>query len=294
MPRLLWITISAITLAALIAAAVTWRLTDGTRVSKGVRYMGRISEPAIRESSGIAASHRYPGVFWTHNDSDNPEVLYAITQNGTLLGQWHVLGRRFADWEDITFDNDGHLLLADTGDNRLWRKRVAVHRISEPDPATQGGNVEIEQTWFLNYPNGNRNAEGIFVLGPHAYLVTKRRPGRAELYRFPLSSSTNTITVEFVGEIEINSRVTSAALSPTGDRLALMTSLGAFGYRIDGDISRLNRLAPEHFTKFGHRRIEGCTFTPEGLLTTSERRHMYLFTNQFFRAQGPRRRHTRS
>src|SRR5687768_5857115 len=30
--------------------------------------VGRIEHEPVRESSGIAASRRHPGVFWTHND----------------------------------------------------------------------------------------------------------------------------------------------------------------------------------------------------------------------------------
>ena len=275
--------ITATAIILLAAAIVSCDPGEGTAVPQGVKYLGKITAPALRECSGIAMSHRYPGVFWTHNDSNNPEVLYAITQNGTLLGQWHVVGRPLADWEDITFDNDGNLLLADIGDNPGWRRRIAVHRLKEPDPTRGNGTVEIDQSYFLAYPQGPRNAEAIFVLGPHGYIITKSRSGIAEVYRFPLSITTNTITLEPFATINLGSRVTSAALSPHTDVLAMTTSAGAYGWRINGDISRLNGTKPQHLTQFKNRKIEGCTFVPEGLMAVSEKRHLYLFTNDFFR-----------
>jgi hypothetical protein len=259
------------------------RREEGTSVPKGVQYLGKITEPAIRESSGVAMSHRYPGVFWTHNDSNNPEVLYAITRNGALIARWRVEGARLWDFEDITFDNDGNLLLADTGDNRLWRKHVAVHRVNEPDPTQGDGTVAINQSWVLSYPSGPRNAEAIFVLGPYAYLITKRLKDPAEVYRFPLLTTTNTVMLELFAELNVGARVSSAALSPDAKILALTSPLGAFAYRINGDILRVNGLKPDHLTPYRNRKIEGCTFVPEGLLTTSETRHMYLFTDDVFR-----------
>jgi len=33
--------------------------------------------PRLIESSGVAVSHTYPGVLWTHNDSGDGPYLYA-------------------------------------------------------------------------------------------------------------------------------------------------------------------------------------------------------------------------
>jgi hypothetical protein len=215
-------------------------------------------------------------------------VLYAISRQGVLIGKWKIQGVRLADWEDITFQNDETLLVADIGDNRLWRRYVRVHAVREPNPRQPGGTVTVENSWVLKFPSGPRNCEGIFVLGTNAYLVTKRAPEPAEVYRFSLAPTTNVVLLELVSEIDVGSRVTSAAVSRDGRFLALMSHRGASLYRLDRDVSRLNHAMPEHLTRFGNRKIEGCTFVPEGLLATSENRHVYLFTNSAFRcAQRP-------
>lgn len=37
-----------------------------------------ITDPRIKESSGLAASRKHPGVYWTHNDSDDGPYVYAV------------------------------------------------------------------------------------------------------------------------------------------------------------------------------------------------------------------------
>ena len=37
-----------------------------------------IRDPRITESSGLAASRLHPGIYWTHNDSDDGPYLYAV------------------------------------------------------------------------------------------------------------------------------------------------------------------------------------------------------------------------
>ena len=37
-----------------------------------------IEDPRITESSGLAASRLHPGVYWTHNDSDDGPYVYAV------------------------------------------------------------------------------------------------------------------------------------------------------------------------------------------------------------------------
>src|SRR3989449_7418934 len=51
--------------------------------------------PRLVESSGVAVSHAYPGVLWTHNDSGDGPYLYATDLRGTDRGALLVPG---ADW----------------------------------------------------------------------------------------------------------------------------------------------------------------------------------------------------
>jgi hypothetical protein len=59
---------------------------------------------------------------------------------------------------------------------------------------------------------------------------------------------------------------------------------GAYVFRIGGDVARVSNAGPRH-TKLKNKHIEGCCFVPQGLLVTSERRIIFLFTDPAFRRQ---------
>src|SRR5687767_4556689 len=77
---------------------------------------GKIEPKAISESSGLVASRRHDGVFWTVNDSGNAPVLYAITREGKAIAEFPVDAKN-VDWEDLAIDDAGHLYVADVGNN---------------------------------------------------------------------------------------------------------------------------------------------------------------------------------
>jgi hypothetical protein len=84
------------------------------------RLVCLLANKKITESSGLAASRRTAGVFWTHNDSGDKPSLYAFDLRGRDLGTWQIQGAAGRDWEDMaSFSLGGKpwLLVADTGDN---------------------------------------------------------------------------------------------------------------------------------------------------------------------------------
>jgi len=248
----------------------------------GVKQVGTLANPAITESSGVAASRQYTNVFWTHNDGGKSETLFAVTREGKTLGEFKVLGAKIDDWEDIAIDNERHLYIADTGDNDAKRKRVAVYRLDEPDPTSSAGVVRTTHKWHLRWPNGPVDSEALFVYGTNGYLVTKvKNDRRAEVYRFHLSDAESQVLEPFA-RLTINSPVTAADISANGAAVAIVAGTGVFLYRIDGDIEKLAQARP-YFTRFKHDSMEACTFVPEGLLTTAESKQIYLFTDEPFR-----------
>jgi hypothetical protein len=107
--------------------------------------VGTIAEKKITEASGVAASRRFDGIFWTHNDGDDG-TLFAIHRDGSLVAKARI-DAKVHDWEDIAADADGNLYIADTGNNQSDRKHVNVYRLREPDPANLAKEIAIEETW---------------------------------------------------------------------------------------------------------------------------------------------------
>src|SRR5690606_23516053 len=130
--------LGALFLGAVVCSSVGGAAPEGGAstqpTTQPLLEIGRLDHESLGESSGLAASQRHAGVFWTHNDGGNPPLLYAIRRRGELLAEVPVAVRNI-DWEDIAVA-DGSLYLADIGNNARRRDQVQVYQFSEPDPAT--------------------------------------------------------------------------------------------------------------------------------------------------------------
>ncbi len=276
-------------LTALLATCVAGLAGGFTnRITVDVLEVGRVTNAAMTEVSGMVASRKFPGTFWIHTDGRKQPRLVAINRDGETLAQFDVAAK-FQDWEDLSIDGDGRLYLGDIGNNDGDRKELRVHRIAEPDPSRPGkkAGLKAEQTWHLRFPGKPFDCESLFIVGTNGYLVSKLgNNAQARLYRFPLMPAKDPVTLAEIGVLPVTSPVTGAAVSKDGRLLAVVSKNGAFVFRIDGDPANAGRLGRGH-TPLWNLHIEGCTFVEEGLLATSETRAIYLFTSPLFR-DGPR------
>src|ERR1044072_2048451 len=62
--------------------------------------LATLEDQKVRESSGLVASRRSPGLFWTHNDSGDGPFVYAFDRAGRSRGTWRVEGGEAAEWEE--------------------------------------------------------------------------------------------------------------------------------------------------------------------------------------------------
>ncbi len=145
----------------------------------------------LRETSGLAASRRHPGVLWTHDDSGGEPALYALDAGGRLLGTVRVTGAVNVDWEDIALGpcaTGDCLYIGDIGDNEARRPSVQIYRV--PEPAPGAAQTAPAERVSVTYPDGARDAEALYVL-PDAsvYIVSKGRKGPVAVYRVPAMTS---------------------------------------------------------------------------------------------------------
>lgn len=269
-------------------------LVRGEAAKSGPRFRaGKIEANAISESSGLVASRRHAGVFWTVNDSGNAPVLYAITREGKLIAEFPVDAEN-VDWEDLAIDDGGRLYVADVGNNEGKRTEVRVLRIDEPDTRgnAAGGTdrkraalLPVAETWRLTYPAKPFDCESLVVVGDKGYVISKRRDaGPAELYRFELAPAVEPVLLERVGALPIRAPVTAADLSPDGKRLAVLTVFGPWTFDIDGDIRSATTGAPARYSRYVHPTMEAACFVEGGLLVTAESRDVFFFADRHFNA----------
>lgn len=251
----------------------------------GVQLIARIKDPRITESSGVVASRRYANLLWTHNDGGGPkkQVLYAIDREGKTRTAIPIIGPRFHDWEDIAIDDAGHLFLGDIGNNDSKADTLAVYEIDEPDPASGVSAVSPNRGWKLKFPGPPFNCESLFVWKGYGYVISKVfNNARAQVFRFPLENTNGPLTLDLVATTKIQSPVTGADISADGKLVGLVSRTGAHVFQIDGDVAHIGDVEP-HDTILKDQHIEGCCFVPDGLLATSERRNIFLFTDGAFR-----------
>ncbi|MFJ7491019.1 WD40 repeat domain-containing protein [Streptomyces sp. NPDC097727] len=219
-----------------------------------------IEDPRITESSGLAASRAHPGVYWTHNDSDDGPYVYAVdSRTGKTVATITLRGvGQPRDVEAISLGPDGNLYVGDIGDNLngSW-DHVWIYRFPEPK---QLKDATVRATQFdVKYADGPRNAEALMVhpTTGRVYIASKNEDGGG-LYEGPAELTTGATNVfRRVGEVPW---VTDGAFSPDGKELVLRSYFSARGYAFkDG------RLGTDHAVQAPlQRQAESVTYTADG------------------------------
>ena len=241
--------------------------------------LGRLQNTNVNESSGVVISRRGRNAFWTHNDGDNN--LFAFTTNGRPLGKWSISAPDFTDWEDVAW-SPGRIYVADIGNNGLTNFIARVYAVPEPGP-TFSGNLPVKNVWRLTYPNNEPfDSESLLVFRKHGYLIAKNlEGGEARVYRFPLGRKRQ-IELQPICELDVDAPVGGADLTRDGNRLAVITRIGAYLFALPGGFPESGQVEPILFVPHEFERMEGCAFTKDGLLVTAETSEIFLFTDPAF------------
>jgi hypothetical protein len=255
----------ALAVASLVTASASEAQPSAVQCTTAATLQ-RLTE--LPEGSGLAASRRTPGRFWSHNDSGEP-VLFALDGTGRVTGRLSISGAAVEDWEAVAVGpcpSGSCIYVADIGDNDAERKRITVYRIAEPAEAS--GSAKVDDVFHATYPDGAHDAESLLVTPEGRLLiVTKGDTGPVSLYRFPseLRSGT-TLRLERVGEPrDLRSlqedRITDGALSPDGQWIVLRSTQALTFYRaadlLAGNWREAGRVA---LASVGEPQGEGVTF----------------------------------
>jgi hypothetical protein len=257
--------------------------------------LATIKDKSISESSGIVASRSTPGAYWTHNDSGDGPLIYAVDTRGDSLGTFRVYGAQARDWEDMAAGpgpqpNRSYLYMGDIGDNDRVRSEVIVYRVAEPalSAATRRftksrpGSTEPAEAIRLRYPDGAYDAEALLVhpRTGNIYIVTKVllvNPGVYEAVG-PFTPGQQ-VTMRRVGEARVSNLfgggITGGSISPDGRRVALCDYSQGYEVLLPARSSDFNEIWKQRMIAFdlGKRKQgEAITYRLDGkaLLATSE------------------------
>ncbi|MGW0788329.1 WD40 repeat domain-containing protein [Streptomyces sp. NPDC002911] len=192
-----------------------------------------IEDTRITESSGLAASRIHPGVYWTHNDSEDGPYVYAVdSRTGKTIATITMEGvGEPRDVEAISLGPDGNLYVGDIGDNLdgSW-DHVWIYRFPEPKRLAD---ATVRATQFdVTYADGARNAEAMMVHPKtgRVYIASKNEDGGG-LYEGPERLTAGGANVfRRVGEVPW---VTDGAFSPDGRDLVLRSYFSTRGYAFE-------------------------------------------------------------
>lgn len=192
-----------------------------------------------QELSGIAPSHRNPGLLYVHEDSGNSNEVYVTAADGRNAGKLVLTGITNRDWEDIATGpgpekDKSYIYVAEIGDNNSVWPGIFIYRFPEPDLSAANATTVINVTTVdkieLSYPGGPVNAESLLLdpLTKDLYIATKEQ-GRSTLYvaRYPQSITSKT-TLVALDKLPFD-LLTAGDISPDGTEI-LVRNTGQIWY----------------------------------------------------------------
>ncbi|MGY0060704.1 hypothetical protein ACWY4P_29875 [Streptomyces sp. LZ34] len=221
-----------------------------------------IEDSRITESSGLAASRAHPGVYWTHNDSDDGPYIYAVdSKTGRTVATVTMRGVGSPrDVEAISIGPDGDIYVGDIGDNLggTW-SHVWIYRF--PEPKTLKNTTVRAVQYTVKYEDGPRNAEAMMIdpKTGRAYIASKSQEDGG-LYAGPKTLSPSGANI-FRRVDDIGMEVTDGAFAPDASRLVLRGyfDVAEFGWR-GGKLEDLKEEPDLPLQRQG----ESVTFTTDG------------------------------
>ena len=190
----------------------------------------------IDEASGMV--HLKDSTIWLINDSGNQDRIYQINFQGDLLKEFRVDNAKNKDWEDLAMDEEGHVYIADFGNNNNKRKDLVIYKVPNPE-VEKGEKIKAKKIEFhyedqKKFPPKKKNlkydAEAIFYRDGYLYIITKNRAspfdGEALIYKLPAEKGKH--KAELIGsftpcEQRASCSITSADISPDGSKIVLLS-----------------------------------------------------------------------
>ncbi|MFC5270474.1 SdiA-regulated domain-containing protein [Adhaeribacter terreus] len=189
-----------------------------------VTQLAKMNKTEVAESSGFAWADD-AGTLWTHGDGGGTNTLYKVDLKGNLLEAKTIPNTINEDWEDITKDKSGNLYIGDFGNNNNKRRNLRIFKINFQDTShvdTIQFRYEDQQEFPPQKKDRNFDSEAFFWHNGKLYLFSKDR-GREELVKvYELPDQPGNYVAKKVDELQMNSMITGADVSPDGKHFALL------------------------------------------------------------------------
>lgn len=265
------------TLAAVLTLVVSQRTFSEPKL------LCRLNLVSIDESSGVAASTKSNGVYYTHNDSGDSARFFRFDRRGEVDATFSLAGCGATDWEDMASAVVGaksYLYFGDIGDNARKRKSIQVYRVLEPAANAVDYELRGAEKYSLEYPDKPRDCEALAVhpATGDLWLISKATDGETVVYKVPAPKKPGSFTMIKVATLTLDTGglggklVTGADISPDGKFVVLRTYSGAAEYSAGRSFADWVKATPTMVKTAGEKQGEAICYGSSGkeLLTTSE------------------------
>jgi len=114
-----------------------------SKKNNAVHKLVRKLPSEIVETSGLAYFNE---TLWTHNDGNNPAVLYQMNMNnGKVQKRVHLKNVQNTDWEELAQD-ENFVYVGDFGNNMGNRRMFLIHKVAKSVMLQNNQNIETEAT----------------------------------------------------------------------------------------------------------------------------------------------------
>lgn len=203
--------------------------------------LAQLTNSELGEVSGIATSVANPGLFWMHNDSGNPAVVYLVDEDLKVRLSCKLKGVRNRDWEDIAIGRGPdktkrYVYVADIGDNNARYALKHIYRFEEPVLADQSGEIVITNFDRITFrlEDGKKDTETLMIHPEtgDAYIVSKREKP-VYVYELEYPFSKDTLTAKKVISLPLT-QIVAGDFSPDGNEILLKNYDNVYYWDLDG------------------------------------------------------------
>ncbi len=198
------------------------------------RELGINTNEKLEEASGLAASTRYPGYVWSHNDSGHPADLFLLDSVGKTIATFRLEGATNRDWEDIALgpgpDSTNYIYVGDIGDNHSRQVFKTIYCVEEPS-LDHIGPLPVKAVLIIRMIDQPRDTEALLAdpISRNLYLVTKTEK-QVWLYEVKSPFGKDTVTAERIIELPLR-HIVAGDISRDGSEILLKSYDGIYYWR---------------------------------------------------------------
>lgn len=194
--------------------------TASSAFEKG-KTLSELTNKKLKELSGLTESHRYPGMFWTHNDSGNNAEIFLIDRDLNIKMVVTLQNIDNRDWEDLTVGpgpdaQKSYVYVGDIGDNDAVYPYKYIYWFEEPEMNGNNIDISLDSVGKITFQleGAVKDTESLFIdpTSKDLYVISKRENPVA-LYRLNAAEGTDTLTARKIMNLPQHKTV-SADYSP--------------------------------------------------------------------------------